>query len=149
MFLLDSCAIIAFLMDENGADEVARCFESGECCTLSINYMEIFLDLLRRRNTLEVDAIVDDLNKLFTCKGIKVIESVPVAVAQTAALRKHEVTHSRDERGKKRTISWGDCFVYAFAEEYGMTLVTGDHEFLYLADIHPNVSVQFFKESTI
>ena len=149
MYLLDSCAVIAYLMDETGAEEVIQCFASGDCCILSLNYMEICLDLMRRNNELPVHLIAEDLDELFTLRGIKVIESVPLAVARIAALRKIEVTSTRDEQGRKRTISWADCFAYAFAEEYGLTLVTGDKEFLYLSQSHPSVNVRFFKEPGI
>ena len=145
MYLLDSCAVIAFLMQEEGFESVEACIATGECRVLTINYMEIYLDLLRRPE-LGILHQTAELERFFRVTEIPVIESIPVTVARIAAERKLEVTNSRDEHGRKRTISWTDCLVYAFAEENGLTLVTSDGEFSYLTQIHPNVNVQFFKQ---
>ncbi len=48
MVILDACAVIAYLRDEEGADTVESALISEECCIHAINMCEVYKDCLSR-----------------------------------------------------------------------------------------------------
>ncbi len=77
IFLLDACALIAFLADERGAGNVERCLkdaENGKCKIFMhrINLLEIFYGIYREEGEEKADEVLERILKL----PIKIINTV-------------------------------------------------------------------------
>jgi len=115
-FVLDACAVIAFIQAEPGAEVVKDLLinpEENRCIVHAVNAMEISVDLRRRGAARSAEA----LEQLLEGIGIHVEESLPHSLWQAAAELKARI----------RRISMADCVALATADPYGATLVTSDH----------------------
>lgn len=114
LFVLDACALIAFLRQEDGADVVADVLQGqgNRCLAHAINLCEVYYDMVRRTDEATAAQILADVDESYL--------SVEQALWQRAGRLKADV----------RRISLADCFALALADLHGGTLLTSDrHEF--------------------
>jgi uncharacterized protein with PIN domain len=64
IFVLDACAMIAWLRNEPGADVVDRAIKdvNSSCFAHGINLCEVFYDALRRADEGTAQSVLADLN---------------------------------------------------------------------------------------
>lgn len=112
--VLDACAIIAFLRDEEGADIIEGLLldPDNECLVHAINLCEVYYDFLRASDESSAKSAVSDMNLI----GIITREDMDTQLWQEAG--RYKVT----ER-----ISLADCFAIALTNRVGAELVTSDH----------------------
>ena len=117
-YLLDTCAVLAFLNEEKGADVVSELIEQarrGEI-TLSMNaanLIEVYYDRIREAGSALADAII---REIYDTSPISIIETLTPAIVREAAYFK--------STGK---MSFADSILVATARCTGATLVTCDH----------------------
>lgn len=119
MLLLDASAILAFLHDEPGADQVsAALLEQDHCCMTAANHAEVVAKCLDRGVADEaVGALLAEIGYVV----------VPVAVEDgTAAGRLRSLT-------RKQGLSLGDRLCLAAADRLGCPVLTADRLWLDLA----------------
>jgi predicted nucleic acid-binding protein len=117
LFILDSCALIAFLHNENGSDFVSDLLESAASglCHLSIhkiNLLEVYYDTLRRdgkETAAQVLQLVKD-NRIMTLPFIS-----------------DEVLEEAGRLKAAYKISLADSIALAEARTQNASLVTCDH----------------------
>lgn len=64
-YFLDACALIAYVMDEDGADRVGEVISGHQCHVHCINVYELYKDAKRRNgNFLAADELLRDLEEL-------------------------------------------------------------------------------------
>lgn len=56
-YILDACALIAFLRDEDGADIVESTLIDQDCVAHAINFCEVYYDCLRREDKNSADEL--------------------------------------------------------------------------------------------
>ena len=117
-YLLDACALLALLNDEEGADTVSNLLDQAERgeITLSIsavNLLEVYYDRIRVAGTDRADAIIQEIYAAFP---IIVIETLTADIVREAAHLK--------AAGK---MSFADTILVATARCIGATVVTCDH----------------------
>lgn len=113
--VLDACAVIAFLRDEEGAETVEAMLENNECFIHSINLYEVYKDvLLNGRATEDARAIIDDLSpvlgRLAHCSDDEMRRAAEIKVRY---------------RGQRLAIP--DAIGVAAAEHRRWIFVTSDH----------------------
>jgi len=120
-FVLDACAIIAFLRGEPGAAIVRLLLLDEDCMAHAVNLCEVHYDsLLRGENELVARGFIADIESL----GLVFREDMDSHFWQEAGLCKSRI------RRASLQISLADCFAISLAKRAGATLVTSDrHEF--------------------
>jgi uncharacterized protein with PIN domain len=115
LFVLDACAVVAFLEDEPGAEIVEALLLDGDhrCVIHGINACEVYYDLYRRTG----EERANKLAKVLADHGVAVEESLSAGLWQAAGKIKAEW----------RRVSLADCVALALAIRDGGTLVTSDH----------------------
>ena len=117
---LDAFALLAWLQDEVGANEVEKYIEraaneDGFACYLStINLGEVFYRLLRIRGIDEAEAFWEDARR----------GSLPVSLVEPTRNRIREAARLKGQHA----IAYADAFAAQVACEKGVPLVTGDNE---------------------
>jgi PIN domain nuclease of toxin-antitoxin system len=112
-YLLDACALIALLADEEGAAAVGSIVESSECHVHSINVYELYKDCLARSgSTTDADELLSDLGTL----GLRRVDCMRDDELKRAAVLKV---------GHKMAIP--DAIGVATAEIRTLTFLTADH----------------------
>ena len=117
-YILDACAILAFLDNEEGADVVINLTDMairGEI-TLSMNaanLIEVYYDRIRTTSSEEAD---DVIRKIYENSPISIISDLTPAIVREAAHFK--------AKGK---MSFADAMLVATARCTGATVVTCDH----------------------
>ena len=117
-YLLDACAVLALLNDEEGADIVSGLLDRAEHgeITLSIsaaNLIEVYYDRIRVAGSDLADTIIREIYNNFP---LSVIETLNPAIVREAARLK--------AAGK---LSFADTILVATARCTGTTIVTCDH----------------------
>ena len=114
-YVLDACALIAFLNREAGASVVDGLLTDPEsvCFAHAINMCEVYYDLVRRSGSPTARQAVADLIAV----GVRVRQDMDIAFWQ-------QVGNLKVNPGK---LSLADCFALALAIHTGATLVTSDH----------------------
>ena len=117
-FILDACAILAFLDDEEGADVIINLIERAkrEEVILSMNaanLIEVYYDRIRRTGSEDADNII---RTIYEDSPVSIIEELNPAIVRGAAYFK--------SKGK---MSFADAILVATARCTGATLVTCDH----------------------
>lgn len=114
-FVLDACALIAFLRREEGAQLVARLFHDDQnvCLAHGVNLCEVYYDFLRVTDEATADAALSDLIAL----GLVPREDMDTKFWREAARHKAHL----------RRISLADCFALTLTNRENGTLVTSDH----------------------
>jgi PIN domain nuclease of toxin-antitoxin system len=115
-FVLDACALIAYLNDEIGADVVERLFEDArenrvQLLVASVNVYEVFYDCLKRDEARALQ-LVNDVYGL----PITVIETLDRPLMYAAGWFK--VTYR---------VSLADSIALALAQQSSAHLVSSDH----------------------
>ena len=116
-YVLDACALIAFLNDEVGAEKVEQLIEQAqsgevELFASSVNLYEVYYDAWRHSSPEVADSL---LTNLYTMP-MTVIETVDRAIIRAAGYFK--TTHRR---------SVADSFALALANQLDAHLVSTDH----------------------
>jgi PIN domain nuclease of toxin-antitoxin system len=114
IYILDACAIIAFLRGESGADivESALLDIDSECMSHSINLCEVYYDFYRAGGGDAADAAILDMRQL------------------NLSEREDFDEPFWKEAGKLKAggnISLADCFAITLTNRVGGTLLTSDH----------------------
>jgi len=117
---LDSFALLAWLQDEPGADEVDQCIERAaneenfSCYLSSINLGEVFYRLVRARGLDAAEAFWKD-----SWRG-----SLPFTIVEPSRNRIREAARLKGQF----PIAYADAFAVQLAREKVVPLVTGDSE---------------------
>ncbi len=111
--VLDACAILSYLKDEDGADmvEIFLVDQSTRCLVHTVNMCEVFYDILRSDGETEALKAVEAIKSL----GITTREDMDEQVWQTAG--RYKVNFK---------IALGDCFALALAKKESAKLITSD-----------------------
>jgi len=117
-YLLDTCAVLAFFDDEEGADIVSGLFDSAKSGDIILsmnaaNLIEVYYDRIRVVGSEEAD---DTIRKIYEDSSIFIIEELNLAIVREAAYFK--------ATGK---MSFADSILMATARFTGATVVTCDH----------------------
>ncbi|MCB9150900.1 MAG: type II toxin-antitoxin system VapC family toxin [Caldilineaceae bacterium] len=114
IIVLDACAMIAYLRNEEGADVIEQHLldANSTCYAHAINVCELYYDFLRVSDQATALAAVHDLQNI----GIIVSEDLDSALWQAAGSLK-----------ATQRLSLADCFALAFANRLGGQLLTSDH----------------------
>ncbi|MBD3183402.1 PIN domain-containing protein [Candidatus Poribacteria bacterium] len=117
-YVLDACAIIAFLRDEKGADVVMSLLLKENCMAHAINLCEVYYDcLLRGDNESTANELIADLKSL----DLIFREDMDEQFWKMVALYKARI------RKSSLNVPLADCFVLSLAEREKATIVTSDH----------------------
>lgn len=119
--VIDACAMIAYLEDENGADVVEGILTdpTNTCVAHVVNLGELYTYYLK--NFTEADAL----------------EAVRLMIDDAAvAKQRGEITStiSNPATGRFYSIALADCFALALAQRVGGPVVTSDDEFTFIRD---------------
>jgi len=123
---LDAFALLAWLQDEVGADEVESYIERAAheedffCYLSTINLGEVFYRLLRVRGVDEAEAFWEDVRR----------GSLPVNLVEPTRNRIREAARIKGQY----PIAYADAFATQVAREKGVPLVTRDPELGVLED---------------
>ena len=116
-YVFDSCAVIALLQREPGAEVVAEVLKDpgNRCLIHAVNACEVYYDIYRRAGEKDASA----LEEILVTTGIELVGTIPAALWQTAGKLKAEW----------RRVSLADCLALALALLEAGTLLTSDrHE---------------------
>jgi len=115
-YVLDACALLAFLNDEEGADAIEKLLmqtAGSDSISISIvNLLEVYYSELRDKGD-KIAQIVLDMVQYYS---IKVVNTVSEKIFYEAARMKAAYS-----------ISLGDCIGLATALEHSGQFVTSDH----------------------
>jgi PIN domain nuclease of toxin-antitoxin system len=130
--VLDACAIIAFLRDEEGADIIEGLLldPNNECFVHAINLCEVYYDFLRASDESAASSAINDVNLI----GVVIREDLDSQLWQEAG--RHKVTEG---------ISLADCFAIALTNRVGAELVTSDHHEFDPIAARGVCSIRFFR----
>lgn len=114
IYVLDACAMIAFLKDEQGADVVENALldRGGQCVAHAINLCEVYYDFHRDGGESAAVNAIADMRTL----GLVERDDIDEPFWRDAGNLKAQ--------GK---ISLADCFAIALTNRIGGTLLTSDH----------------------
>jgi PIN domain nuclease of toxin-antitoxin system len=118
LYILDACALIAFLNCENGAQIVLNLLEKAENNEVkillhSINLCEIYYDCLRRNGKDKSDEL------------LQIIEKLPLEIVHTIS-RELLIQTGRLKASEK--ISLADAFVLALSIIEKGIVISSDHK---------------------
>ena len=115
IYVLDACALIAFLRREPGATVIDGLLTNTNnlCFAHVVNLCEVYYDVVRSNDVSTALQAVSDL----IAAGVQVREDIDTAFWQ-------QVGNLKVNPGK---LSLADCFALALALRTGATLVTSDH----------------------
>ena len=115
LYVFDSCAVVAFLQREPGAEVVAEILkdQQNRCLIHAINACEVYYDIYRRGGEEDADA----LEEILEVSGIEVVETIPSSLWQIAGKIKAE----------QRRVSLADCLALALAILENGTVLSSDH----------------------
>lgn len=115
LYIFDSCAVIAYLGHEPGADVVAEILKDSQkrCLIHAVNACEVYYDIYRRSG--EEDASF--LEQILATAGIKLVETLPAPLWRIAGGLKAEW----------KRVSLADCLALALAVLEKGTVLTCDH----------------------
>ena len=117
-YLLDACAVLAYLDDEEGSDAVSKLFDKARRKEIILsmnaaNLVEVYYDRIRKVGSGEADATIRDIYDTFP---VSIIATITPTIAREAAYFK--------STGK---MSFADSILVATAKCTGATVVTCDH----------------------
>jgi uncharacterized protein with PIN domain len=115
LYVLDSCAVVALLQREPGAEVVAEILkDSGNRCLIhAVNACEVYYDIYRRSGEADASA----LEGILATTGIELVETIPTTLWRTAGKLKAEW----------RRVSLANCLALALALLENGTVLTTDH----------------------
>ncbi|GFE72329.1 PIN domain-containing protein [Chroococcus sp. FPU101] len=114
--ILDACAVIAYIRDETGAEQVENYLadEQHTCLIHVINLCEVYYDVLRDSSRTEAEAMLDDLKAI----GVIFRDDIDQNFWQAVASYKATI----------RRVSLADCFALALTKRINGMLLTSDHK---------------------
>ena len=117
-YLLDACALLAFLNDEEGAETVSGLLDQARKMEITLNInaanlIEVYYDCIRIAGNENADATIIEIYNHFP---ISIIQALTPDIVRKAAHLK--------ARGK---MSFADTILVATAHCVGATIVTCDH----------------------
>lgn len=115
IYVLDACAMIAFLKGEVGADVVENALleQGSQCMAHAINLCEVFYDFHRAGGESAADNAISDMRTL----GLAERDDFDEPFWRDAGKLKAQ-----------EKISLADCFAIALTNRVGGTLLTSDHQ---------------------
>jgi len=117
-YVLDACAMIAFLRNEEGADVVSSLLLNESCMAHAVNLCEVYYDcLIRGDNESVARELIADLRSL----GLVFREDMDNQFWQMVA------SYKAKTRRASLQLPLADCFVISLAESENATIVTSDH----------------------
>ncbi len=125
-YVLDAFALLAFLGDEPGSEDVQEILRSAETDRVEawlciINFGEA-LYILEREESLEAAQ-----------KAVAITEQLPIQVIEADRSLTFTAAHVKAHH----SLSYADAFAVALALEVGGAVVTGDREFEGLRSLVP------------
>ena len=113
IYVLDACAMIAYLRDESGADVVEACLadEANDCLAHAVNLCEVYYDFARA-DTLTV---ADEAVATLLADGVVLREDMDIPFWKSLGQVK-----------MRGGISLADCFAIALAQRTGAEVLTSD-----------------------
>jgi PIN domain nuclease of toxin-antitoxin system len=114
-FVLDACAMIAYLRGEPGADVVRSILHdpTNTCYAHAVNLCEVYYDFLRAADAKTAKAALRDLNG--------------VGIHTRRDMSSRFWTAVGDLKGTIRRISLADCFAVQLSRTLKCEVVTSDH----------------------
>ena len=114
IYVLDACAMIAFLRGEPGADVVENALldATSDCMVHAINLCEVFYDFYRDSGESAAKGAIADLSTVGVTERDDFSQTFWMEVGRLKA------------QGK---ISLADCFAITLTNRTGGTLLTSDH----------------------
>ena len=117
-YVLDACALLSLLQDEEGAEKVSDLFNAalvGEAFIAmhKLNLLEVYYDVYRSAGKVMADNIIMELKS----KPILIISEISDAIFAEAGRIK----------ASYKKVSFADAFALAVALVSGSMLVTSDH----------------------
>ncbi len=117
-YVLDSYALLTYLQDEAGADEVDSLISSARAGEVKL--------VLSVVNLGEIAYIVERAAGLAKAQAtLGIIDQLPIDLVEVNRHRALWAAHYK----ASLSIAYADCFALALAEETGGRVVTGDPEF--------------------
>jgi uncharacterized protein with PIN domain len=115
LYVFDSCAVVAFLQREPGAEVVAEILKEprNRCIIHGVNACEVYYDIYRRSGEEDASA----LEEILANTGVELVETIPSALWRIAGKLKAEW----------RRVSLADCFALALTILENGSLLTSDH----------------------
>lgn len=115
IYVLDACAMIAFLRGETGADVVEQALldAGGQCLVHSINLCELFYVFSRDGGEAAAVSAVSDLKALGVVERSDLDEVFWIEAGRLKATQKK--------------VSLADCCAITLTNRVGGTLLTSDH----------------------
>ncbi|MEW6567592.1 MAG: type II toxin-antitoxin system VapC family toxin [Chloroflexota bacterium] len=116
--VLDAYALLAFLTDEPGGDEVARLLRRAvetrtRLAMTTVNLGEVWYAIARTRSDEIADSLIQD------------IQGMAVEVVNVDWLLARQAAELKAAGG----VAYADCFAAALARMRGASVITGDPEF--------------------
>jgi len=124
-YVLDSSAVLAVLLDESGADNALRYFQSGQCC--SVNVTEIVARLIDKGRTPD-EAVSDFLDTGIDIDGFD--PELAILAGRLRAATKH------------KGLSLGDRACLAMAIRKNAVAVTADRDW---ADLDVGCKIELIR----
>lgn len=112
-YILDACAMIAFVRDEPGAEIVGSILTNEQCIVHALNMCELYYDFFRAANQQTAKNVVSDLISL----GLTIREDMDQEFWQEVGKFKAEI----------KRISLADCCSIALPKRTNGKIVTSDH----------------------
>lgn len=114
IYVLDACALIAYLRDEPGSDVVLQALvdTNSQCLAHALNLCEVFYDFHRKTDESVATSAISDLYSVGVVQRPDLDEDFWKDVGRLKA------------QGK---ISLADCCAIVLANRVGGTLLTSDH----------------------
>jgi len=112
--VMDACALIAFLRDEDGSENIEKMFNDADigCCAHAINLCEVYYDFLRVADRKTAINAIKDLIGF----GLIIRDDMDSGLWRAAG----------DLKATYR-LSLADCFAVALTSRVDGKLVTSDH----------------------
>lgn len=116
LYIFDSCAVIAYLRHEPGAEIVAEILKDSRkrCLIHAVNACEVYYDIYRHSGEEDASA----LEEILATAGITLVETLPSPLWRIAGGLK----------AKWRRVSLADCLALALALLERGTVLTCDHK---------------------
>jgi uncharacterized protein with PIN domain len=143
--VIDACAMIAYLQDENGADVVEGVLADprNTCMAHVVNIGELYTHYMKNFTQADAD---EAIRLMIDEAGVSPRDDTEEAFWVSVARLRGQITSTvrNPTTGGCHSIPLADCFGIALARKEGGTVVTCDSEFIHVRD-RGICAVQFFR----